>query len=383
MKQWALAGLFAPMLLSAQSASAPAASAVTRADLAAAYLRLDHVMASATLDDSTRASVSRAFDRSTLSFFAGKFAAAVGTIDSLTVAVSGALLAPAPRPRPRMVHGKLPSVTRDALLARLSKLDSTGVLSQAIVSAKARASLLVDVPSVDRGAEFLADPVSLAAAVEREVTALEHRTNPYAKFAGDIWRSVRGAGGAIIPYRLVASREVAASATPVPLLIALHGAGADENVFVDAYGAGIAPRLASEQRMLFVSPATVAFSASPENFDALVAQLRTEYNVDPARIYVMGHSLGAGATARLASLRRDVIAAAVCLAGGAAVTGANAPPILFLGADLDILIPAKSVKSFADATPTGTFQVLPHVGHTMMVPEGVRIGIPWLLTQHR
>jgi predicted peptidase len=169
----------------------------------------------------------------------------------------------------------------------------------------------------------------------------------------------------------------------VPLLIALHGAGADENVFVDAYGAGITPKLAGERGMLFVSPATLAFSTSPENFDALVAQLRSEYNIDTTRVYLIGHSLGAGAVARLASQRPNAIAAVVCLAGGAAVKVPNAPPILFLGAEVDPLIPAKNVEAFAAATPSGTYRLVPHEGHTMMVALGVRTGIPWLLERKR
>jgi predicted esterase len=371
--------LCAPSVLLAQAA----APTTTRAELAAAYLRLDHVVANTTLDDSARTSLSRAFDRSTLSFFAGKFAAAINTIDSLTVALSGTPITPPAAAAPRLVKGKVPSLTRDALLARLHKLDSTGALAPAIVSAKARASLLVDVPSVERSAEFLSNPVQLAAALEREVSALERGRNPYARFAGDIWRSMRGADAKLIPYRLVATPKVATSATPVPVLIALHGAGADENVFVDAYGAGITPKLAGEQGMLFVSPATIAFSASPENLDALLAQLRTEYNIDSTRVYLMGHSLGAGSVARLASLRPQVLAAVVCLAGGAAVTVADAPPILFVGAEVDPLIPAKNVQAFAAATPTGTYRLMPHEGHTMMVAPGVRVGIPWLLEHTR
>ena len=378
-----------PGLASAQSAavqSAPTGVAgpqVTRADLAAAYLRLDGVMATKTLDDSTRASVSRAFDRSTLAFFAGKFASAVGTIDSLTIAVSGAPIAPPTAPRARMVRGKMPSVARDALLARLAKLDSTGALAQAIVSARARASLLVDVPSVDRSAEFLADPVTLAVALDREVRALESGKNPYAKYAGDMWRSFRGANGVVVPFRVVATKAVASATKPVAVVFALHGAGADENAFVDAYGAGSAPKLAGEQGMLFISPATIAFAASAENVDVLLAQVRAEYNVDMARVYVMGHSMGAGAAARLVAQRPNTFAAAACMAGGATVTTAGAPPMLFLGGELDILIPAKNVQAMAVATPTATYRLIPHEGHTMMVAAAVREAIPWMLARHR
>jgi predicted esterase len=365
------------------TAQAPTPAPVTRADLGKAYLRLDRVAAGLTLDDTTRARVNRAFDGSTLSFFGGRFAAAVGTIDSLTVALSGAPLAPTPPVGARLVNGRAPSVARDAYLARLARLDATGPLAQAIVSAQARAGLLVDVPSVDRGAEFLSDPVRLSVELRREVTALERGKNPYAFHAGDLWRSFRGANNAVIPYRIVADTAVATSKTPVPVLFVFHGAGADENIFIDAYGAGITATMARSERVLLVSPATTAFGASSDNLDVLLAQLRAEYNVDTTRVYVLGHSMGAGLSARLAAQRPAVIAAAVCLAGGSVVKVDGAPPVLFVGAALDPIIPASRVKLAAGGTPTGVYQELANEGHTLMVGNGIRIAMPWLLQRHR
>lgn len=376
-----LLGTTLPGRVTAQTPSGVAT--VTRADLGKAYLRLDRVVAGLTLDDTTRARVNRAFDGSTLSFFAGRFAAAVGTIDSLTVALSGAPIAPTPAATARLVDGRAPSVARDALLARLARIDSTGPLAQALVSARARAGLLVDVPSLERGAEFLSDPVLLASDLRKELAALERGRNPYAFHAGDLWRSFRGASNAVIPYRIVASRAVARSKQPVAVVFVFHGAGADENIFIDAYGAGITPTMARSQGVLLVSPATTVFGASPANFDTLLAQLRAEYNVDTTRVYVLGHSMGAGLSARLASQRPAAIAAAVCLAGGSAVTVDGAPPMLFIGAELDPIIPARRVQAAASGSPTASYQELPHEGHTLMVGNGIRAAFPWMLARHR
>lgn len=373
-----------PMVARAQAPVVSTTTAVvTRADLAAAYLRLDHVTSTKIMDDSTRAAVSRAFDKSTLNFFGGRFSVAVTTIDSLTVALSGAAIAPTPVLKPRVLHGQLPSVTRDALFARLAKIDSTGLLAQAVVSARARAALLVDVPSSDRSAEFLSEPSALANDVDREVSLLEKGKNPYTARVGDVWRTYRGANGAFIPFRLVASAAVVRAKQPVPMLIVLHGAGGDENMFIDAYGAGITSTLAKNRGVLLVSPATTAFAASPENLDVLLSMLRSEYRVDNARIYLLGHSMGAGAVARLTQQRPNVIAATVCLAGGSAVTVPNAPPMLFIGAELDPIIPAKAVQAAAIGTPSATYQLALHEGHTMMVRNGVLVGVPWLLERHR
>jgi len=141
--------------------------------------------------------------------------------------------------------------------------------------------------------------------------------------------------------------------------------------------------MARSERVLLVSPATTAFGASPANLDMLLAELRTEYNVDTTRVYVLGHSMGAGLSARLAAQRPAVIAAAVCLAGGSMVKVDGAPPVLFVGAELDPIIPARTVKLAAGGTPTGSYQELPNEGHTLMVGNGIRIAFPWLLQRHR
>lgn len=367
----------------AQGAAQSAAATITRADLAAAYLRLDQAMAGATLADSTRANVNRAFDRATLSFFGGRFAAAIFTIDSTTTALTGRPIPAPPAPRSALVNGGAVSRARLALDQRLAKLDTAGPLRQAIISATARASLLVDQPNPERSAEFLADPATLATAVAAEISQLERGQNPYAKASGDRWRAYRGATRALIPFRVVATDAVAKSNRPVPLLVVFHGAGGDENMFVDAYGAGITARLSAEQGMLLVSVSTNAFGGSAANLDALVALLRTEYPVDSTRIYLLGHSMGSGAVARLVQERPTMIAAAVCLAGGAAITAPDAPPVFFMAGELDPLAIPKMVEAAAAKTAGSEYHLSKNEGHTLMVATGVRAGIPWLAAHHR
>jgi predicted esterase len=375
--------------LSAQSASqnAPPSSAampatIARVELAAAYLRLDRAYAAATLDDAARDSVNRQFDRSTLSFFAGRFAASIAAIDSATTRLTGRPIAPDAPPAARLVNGRAPSITREALLARLAKLDTTGPLMQAIVSARARTQLLVDAPSRERSAEFMADPIALARDLVREVAVLERGRNPYVGQAGDAWHVFRGAKGALIPMRIVAPAAAATSSAPVPVVIALHGAGGDENMFVNAYGQGILARMALAANAILVTPLTTDFGQSPEHFDSLMTVLRSEYRINSGRIYVLGHSMGAGAAARLAQLRPTQITAVACLAGGSAVKVEKAPPILFIGAALDPIIPASRVQDAAKGTPTGLYRLIEHEGHTLMVAAGVKQALPWLL-EHR
>lgn len=377
--------LIASTLLAAK-ASAQGATTVTRADLAWRYLLMDERYAAADsagrLTDSTRASLNRIFDRSTLSFFGGRLAMTATMMDTaITLADPAYRYERRVLPAGVMIGGQPARSVREALQARLARLDSAGPLAQAIVSARSRAALLVDTVSAERSAEFLAEPAALARAVDAEVAALEKGRNPYARAVGDRWRAYRGATGGLVPMRVIAPK--AAASRPVGLLIALHGAGGDENMFAMAYGQGIAARLARENDLLFVSPATTPFMTGAAQFDSLMAVLGREYRIDASRVYVMGHSMGAGAAARLAQERPQALTAVVCLAGGSAVTVAGAPPVLFLGAQLDPVIPAARVKAAAAATPTGTYEERANEGHTLMVRGGVLRGLPWLLQQTR
>lgn len=297
-------------LLSPQVARAQAAPG--RADLAMAYLRMDRLYAAAdsagAITDSTRRRVNQTFDRATLSFFGGRFASAIASIDS-------------------SLH----------LLATAS--------GRAVPEVRA-------VPTTSR-------------------------------FAGDTRLSLTLASGTVVPMRLVAAPRVAKSKKPVGVLIALHGAGGEENMFVDAYGQGLAAQLAADAGLIFVSPATTAFVSSTEPFDSLMTMLRRSYRIDSTRVYLMGHSMGAGAVARLVRERPQLIAAAACLAGGSVVAVPQAPPMLFIGAELDPIIPARNVKAAASGTPTGSYEELAGEGHTLMVRRGVQRAVPWLVSQHR
>lgn len=369
-------------VLSAQAAP-PASPTITRADLAARYLFMDVRYAEADslgrISDSVRVYVNKTFDRSTLSFFGGRFAVTAAIMDSAMAALgpSGLIIRPVPS---TLINGERASVVRARLQQQLAAVDSVGPLARAVIAANARLRLLVDTISPERSAEFLSKPADLAAAVTREIAMLAKGQNPYAKATGDRWTAYRGVGGDVVPMRIMA--PPAAATKPVGVLIALHGAGGDENMFPMSYGRGIAARLAFEAGLLFVSPATTAFMKSPEQFDSLMTALRADYRIDASRVYVMGHSMGAGAAARLAQQRPRELAAVACLAGGAAVTVAGAPPMLFIGASLDPIIPARTVQAAAAGTPGSLYEERPNEGHTLMVRGAVQRAVPWLL-QHR
>lgn len=390
-----IAALGAALLLSAAPRMCPAQPGgaamgeTMRTALAQAYLRVDRLTSAREFTGEQRAEINRAFDRTTLQFFMGQYATAIGGLDSLLRALGGddAAVEKPLTGRERWVEGQSPSAVASRLRQQLGTVDSTGSLSQARAAAMSRVGLLTDEVSTTRSIEMLINPRAHAAAVTREVDALLGGINPYMGRSGDWWREIVTGAGSRVPVRVIAppSAVPPARSAPVPLVIALHGAGGDENMFVDAYGAGVLTRLADSLGFLVVSPLANGFSA--QAFDSVLSVVSREYRVDADRVYVIGHSMGAGITAALANARGARLAAVALLAGGAPIRDEASPPALFVGAQLDPIIRATLVKASADATAaagrTSEYRELANEGHTLMVGRAVPDAIAWLFQHTR
>jgi poly(3-hydroxybutyrate) depolymerase len=135
--------------------------------------------------------------------------------------------------------------------------------------------------------------------------------NPFDGRTGDFERHyVLDGANEIMPYRVFVPATYRA-ATAAPLVIALHGLGVNEDSFFDGYGR-VAPKLAEQHGFLMAAPLgfrvdgfygsrlMVSDQAEAERRDyserdvlEVVRRMRADYNVDPSRIYLIGHSMGA------------------------------------------------------------------------------------------
>lgn len=142
----------------------------------------------------------------------------------------------------------------------------------------------------------------------------------------------------IMPYRVYVPTTYKAS-TPMPLVIALHGLGGNEDGFFDNY-AKLPPQLAEKHGMLMAAPLGFrrdGFYGSPltagndpaskrrmeyseKDVLEVLRRMRVSYNVDESRIYLMGHSMGAIGTWWLGSKYHDTWAALVAFSGVGAAT---------------------------------------------------------------
>jgi hypothetical protein len=170
---------------------------------------------------------------------------------------------------------------------------------------------------------------------------------------------------------------------PRPVIVALHGAGGDERMFFTAYGAGRLREIADRVGAVVVTPNTMQLGLRAERFPELLDALERRTAIDRSRVYVVGHSMGAGITARLASLHPTRIRAVACIAGPCGAPVAGDPPRLVVAGSLDPLAPPARLRP-----PPGTDSALVSYreatgwGHTLLVGHVLEDTIRWLLS-HR
>jgi len=133
------------------------------------------------------------------------------------------------------------------------------------------------------------------------------------------------------PYDVVVPSDYTGT-TALPLVLGLHGYAAT-GAEIDSY-LGLLP-LVDDRGFLYVSPDGSADSRGTLFWDAtdaccnftgaplddagyladLISQVQADYAVDPARIYVVGHSNGGFMAYRMACEHADLVAAIVSIAG--------------------------------------------------------------------
>lgn len=148
---------------------------------------------------------------------------------------------------------------------------------------------------------------------------------------------------------------------PTPLLVLLHGRGASGSLQTTYFSLSA---LVNEAGILFAAPDGVTDSHGSRSWNAtdaccdfdhsnrddvgyvveLIRDISAVWNVDPKRVYLLGHSNGGFLSYRLACEHADKIAAIVSLAGATFATASSCAPsegvsVLQIHGDRDSLIP--------------------------------------------
>jgi pimeloyl-ACP methyl ester carboxylesterase len=175
--------------------------------------------------------------------------------------------------------------------------------------------------------------------------------------------------------------ESAAKGQPLPLVIALHGAGGSENMFFDAYGHGEVARQCAKRGWLLVATRT-EFLAAPPVAD-VVDELAKRYPVDKSKVFLVGHSMGAGQALAAARQYPDRWAGVAALGGGGRMSPTDAMKKLpfFVGCgteDFAIRGAKSTAKSLIEAgVETVEFRDYPDIEHIAIVQVALPDVFQW------
>lgn len=134
--------------------------------------------------------------------------------------------------------------------------------------------------------------------------------------AGQFWLTVPTDKGdtavrIFVPDRLADKKQV-------PAVVALHGAGGSENLFFDGYGDGITQKLCKDRGWIMVATRVgggLGICGAPPVVP-LIDALAKRYPIDVKRMYLVGHSMGAGHVVSTAQQSPERFAGAAALGGG-------------------------------------------------------------------
>lgn len=215
------------------------------------------------------------------------------------------------------------------------------------------------------------------AAAEAALVAAKAGKDPFAGQRGDMRRHYLLAGaGEIMSFRLFVPSKYDGK-TPLPLIVALHGLGVTEDSMFDAYGKRI-PALAEQHGYLVAAPLGYRIDGaygsptlsqqdpgqrrkrelSEADVLGVLDFVEKHYRVDPDRVYLMGHSMGAIGTWYLGAKYAGRWAAL------APFSGIGAPATI----EQMKQIPEFVVHGDADAT-------VPVAASRLMVAELKRLGV--------
>lgn len=157
------------------------------------------------------------------------------------------------------------------------------------------------------------------------------------------------------PYRLFIPSAYEGQLSP--LVVALRGMGDDENSLFDKYAAGQL-KTEAEQRGMFVvcpkgrGPASLFRDDAEQDVLDVIGEVQRDYRIDPQRLYLMGHSMGAFATWSIAMAHPRLFAALGPIAGGGDPAGLErirTIPHFIVHGDNDRLVPVKKSRVMVEA----------------------------------
>jgi predicted esterase len=207
--------------------------------------------------------------------------------------------------------------------------------------------------------------------------AVEGGRDPFAGKRGDLRKAyLSGVDHTLQPYRVLIPESYKAD-KPSPLVVALHGMGSDENTMFDSYS-GALKREAERVGFVVACPkgrdsASMYRGSAEQDVMDVLAEVRRDYKIDPNRIYLMGHSMGAYGTWSVAMAHPDIFAALGPISGGGSPAGmakiAHIPQFVVHGDD-DRTVPVTNSRVMVEAGRKAGANIV-----YVEVPGGSHVGV--------
>jgi predicted peptidase len=230
----------------------------------------------------------------------------------------------------------LPIAVQKALDARLQALEAAAVKAPAPIQADLRypADYIRKINHGQIGSTGFNLMTEIAAAEAIAAAAVKTKKDPFVGKTGDFERHyLLAEANEIMPYRVYVPKSYNGTKA-FPLVVALHGLGGTEDSMFDSYSRRI-PALAEERGYIVVAPlgyrvdgfyGSLVVSGndptgrrrselSEKDVMEVLRHTREQYKIDSARIYLMGHSMGAIGTWAIAAKYPEVWAAVGPIAG--------------------------------------------------------------------
>jgi predicted esterase len=247
--------------------------------------------------------------------------------------------------------------TRAAKIQDALKTRQRDALQAALPSAEYRISLF----ELARAGELNFDRIDFRETLKEANTmldALAGGNDPFSTRRGEFKKAYLSELITRCSHIRFLSRQVYDKSKPFPLIIALHGMGGDENSLLSSLRQG-AFKLEAEKHGYLVAcpkgrkPASMYLGDAEKDVMDVIAEMRRDYNIDPDRIYLTGHSMGGYGTWSVAMSHPDVFAALAPISGGSNTPAGMSKiahiPQLVVHGDTDPTVPVERSRTMVAA----------------------------------
>ena len=163
------------------------------------------------------------------------------------------------------------------------------------------------------------------------------------------------------------------------VVIALHGAGGSESLFFEGYGRGKAALAALQRGWIFVSPRATATAGA-----AALDWLRDVRKINPQRVIVMGHSMGASLALQSGKMNPRPSAVVLFAPATDQIPADMADMPIFLGVGKNeipmLLSTSRRLADQLKGRAKSTFREYPNCEHLMVVAEATNDAFRFLDT---